>query len=406
MKKSKWFSMLLSAALLLTAWTSWIPVTAAAEESADIYDTYTFQEFLDLSVEEVCAISEEAAEVYQNAKSDFAADLSQISNPSSYTHSFYCVVTDSYKQALRQVYAEKGDLEGGIQAASDLKIPFDWIDTFGYSPLYTGDGTEHMLLTFSVMICENYNGTCEPDELGGKTAVWLSLNPNILYVSVENTLRWEESADIYDTYTFEEFLDLSEEEVCAISEDVASAYDAGIAAAESIKNLKVNPCISFVTYEPYKNAETETVDESRLFSDLKIPESLIQCTGSTNGFTVFHVSMNREDTCTDAVYADMVAKAYVWIRENPNVELTTFCSLCLPVGPEPAPVCTGDANTDGKTSVLDVITISKYNAQQITLNEVQLLAADCNGDGTVNNEDVTALMRYLVELDDAMAAAS
>ena len=57
----------------------------------------------------------------------------------------------------------------------------------------------------------------------------------------------------------------------------------------------------------------------------------------------------------------------------------------------------GDVNLDSKVSVLDVITISKYNAEIITLNEDQLLAADCDADGVVSLNDVDSLMNRMVD---------
>ena len=76
----------------------------------------------------------------------------------------------------------------------------------------------------------------------------------------------------------------------------------------------------------------------------------------------------------------------------------TLCGMS-PVSAEEAvgTILYGDVNLDSKVSVLDVITISKYNAEIITLNEDQLLAADCDADGVVNLNDVDSLMNRMVE---------
>ncbi len=68
-------------------------------------------------------------------------------------------------------------------------------------------------------------------------------------------------------------------------------------------------------------------------------------------------------------------------------------------------VITGDVNMDGKVSVLDIIMLSKYDSQIITLNESQLQAADCNADGAINSADLTALMSYLVGLSESLPSA-
>ncbi len=62
----------------------------------------------------------------------------------------------------------------------------------------------------------------------------------------------------------------------------------------------------------------------------------------------------------------------------------------------------GDINMDGKVSVLDIITISKANAQMISLDAAQTRAADCNGDGVVNADDLTALLYFIIEKIDVL----
>ena len=62
----------------------------------------------------------------------------------------------------------------------------------------------------------------------------------------------------------------------------------------------------------------------------------------------------------------------------------------------------GDINLDGKISVLDAIMLSKANSQMIQLNETQTAAADCNGDGAVDSEDIHLLLCYLTEKVDAL----
>lgn len=226
------------------------------------------------------------------------------------------------------------------------------------------------------------------------------------------TAAAEESADIYDTYTFEEFLALGEEGICGISDEMAQLYEKWSAETASFHSsivhyIYVTTGSQYVTTSP---DGSETADMEGVRTALSIPDEMrLSHVSKTDApaYRYYEIQAYMDDAPYDAyTYAYLVTATLVWLEANPAVESVKLEYYGTGGIWEPAPVCTGDANTDGKTSVLDVITISKYNAQQITLNEVQLLAADCNGDGTVNNEDVTALMRYLVELDDAMAAAS
>ncbi|MBQ8724659.1 MAG: hypothetical protein IJY74_03175 [Oscillospiraceae bacterium] len=59
--RKKLFSVFISVIMLLT---SLVSITASAEETVNILETYTFEEFLALSEEEICAISDDAAEAY------------------------------------------------------------------------------------------------------------------------------------------------------------------------------------------------------------------------------------------------------------------------------------------------------------------------------------------------------
>lgn len=61
-----------------------------------------------------------------------------------------------------------------------------------------------------------------------------------------------------------------------------------------------------------------------------------------------------------------------------------------------------DINSDGKTSILDIITLSKAASGIVSLNEECTVIADLNSNGAVDSGDVTLLMQYLVGLIDTM----
>lgn len=61
----------------------------------------------------------------------------------------------------------------------------------------------------------------------------------------------------------------------------------------------------------------------------------------------------------------------------------------------------GDVNEDGVVNLMDAIALNKYLAGVISLTDNQLIAANCNtADGTsnINEDDVTALMRFVINL--------
>ncbi len=59
-------------------------------------------------------------------------------------------------------------------------------------------------------------------------------------------------------------------------------------------------------------------------------------------------------------------------------------------------ILTGDLNMDGNVNLMDAIHLNKYTAKIVDLSDTQRAAADCDGDGLVNDADVTTLMEFLI----------
>ncbi|MGN0592789.1 MAG: dockerin type I domain-containing protein [Ruminococcus sp.] len=68
----------------------------------------------------------------------------------------------------------------------------------------------------------------------------------------------------------------------------------------------------------------------------------------------------------------------------------------------PDDVLYGDVNADGIVSLIDVVILNKYLANAVTLNATQLANAECCVDGKLNSADVTALLKFIVELIDVL----
>ncbi len=66
--------------------------------------------------------------------------------------------------------------------------------------------------------------------------------------------------------------------------------------------------------------------------------------------------------------------------------------------PEPSDILYGDVNADQTVSLIDVVSLNKYLANSITLNEQQTKNANCCYDDKINSADVTALLKYVVEI--------
>ncbi len=226
--------------------------------------------------------------------------------------------------------------------------------------------------------------------------------------------------DVADT--FEEFLALDEEELRTSLADYWTLYEETKEMAEYIhQSTSLTYQTFWVTYnenleERYlTEGSTElnnfTIDTGLLMSDLKLPEDLLM------DFFPVTVQSSQEvmiyfDHEAIAAYGydvgETTAKIHIWMELNSLVNTVdhegVYIETTTSAADEPPVMMVqlGDVNLDGRLSVLDVITLSKYNAQLITLNEDQLLACDCNGDGAADGEDVTAMMKCIVGIYDTL----
>lgn len=62
----------------------------------------------------------------------------------------------------------------------------------------------------------------------------------------------------------------------------------------------------------------------------------------------------------------------------------------------------GDINLDSIVSMIDVVYLNKGLAGTIKMNEQQLVNADCVSDDTIDANDATILLQYIVELIDTL----
>ena len=73
----------------------------------------------------------------------------------------------------------------------------------------------------------------------------------------------------------------------------------------------------------------------------------------------------------------------------------------IPTTPAPDKYIYGDANLDGRVSIIDATDIMKHSVELIKLSDMALTLADVNQDGIVNVMDATAIQKYINELDGA-----
>lgn len=256
----------------------------------------------------------------------------------------------------------------------------------------------------------------------------------LLTLAVPMTAHAEESASIWETYTFEEFLELSEEEVCAIT--CGTKFPDGMQHRYEYAEYNCENALAWGHDEYCRihiymeqdmidkiKADPKNPDYELLIAELRLPPELFYrdmlgyditdapaWVTSTDGggskkyggfvLTAYWDVLNQYGLDESEVFA----KTYIWLVINPSVVFAGFEEYAAGDIVEPDAVC-GDVNIDGKVSVLDIIMLSKYDSQIITLNESQLQAADCNADGAINSADLTALMSYLVGLSESLPSA-
>lgn len=231
------------------------------------------------------------------------------------------------------------------------------------------------------------------------------------------------STDLYDKYTFEEFIKLSEDEVCAISDEIAEEYkqykdevyeqysyyeNKGYKLTVPLTHMEVTKEF-WDEIETYFNEHGDLEGNEYIADKFSVPGGIKYFNTGADYYTVkdgetihYFILLNvlYNKFVEDYDVYDMSAKAAIWLVHNPNVLEFGFEDFCMDE-PE-SEVVYGDINSDGKVSICDIIMLSKYNVQGVILNDFQLKSADCNADGEVNEFDTQALMSFLVDLIDTL----
>lgn len=55
----------------------------------------------------------------------------------------------------------------------------------------------------------------------------------------------------------------------------------------------------------------------------------------------------------------------------------------------------GDVNNDGKLSIIDMLTIFRYKADEVTLNAGERKRADTDNDGSITLADALAIQKHI-----------
>ncbi len=128
-----------------------------------------------------------------------------------------------------------------------------------------------------------------------------------------------------------------------------------------------------------------------------------QSAGCVN-YTVFAKEKAAEITTTTTTTITTVTTTTETALETTEATTTATTTTTTTVFTEEPVVtgCAGDANMDGKISMVDLVHMNKYVAGLVGFNDSQKFNADCYRDGAVNGSDATALLRFLLQVIDML----
>ena len=131
----------------------------------------------------------------------------------------------------------------------------------------------------------------------------------------------------------------------------------------------------------YEDGTTEKLTFDVLDYFVKEDHSTEACAMTENGVLTFSIEKWHYENSNDYTTTVFV------LGESVDVELV-----------EPAPGLKGDADGDGKVSILDASLIQLHRAQMATIDEANLKLADTDNDGQVTILDATRIQLFLAQM--------
>ena len=204
--------------------------------------------------------------------------------------------------------------------------------------------------------------------------------------------------------------------------DPANVEDKSALIQEMCAEMYEAGCIQEATYTPYlatyavgwessiisvwnlgETGDSETETLQGILSQFR-EDGIVDYNEATECYNLGIDALQAPDLmyAIKEVYPDAKGSTGIFQMTNYQVSCDAVDILANLEQPETENIVCGDINLDGKISVLDAIMLSKANSQMIQLNETQTAAADCNGDGAVDSEDIHLLLCYLTEKVDVL----
>ena len=100
-------------------------------------------------------------------------------------------------------------------------------------------------------------------------------------------------------------------------------------------------------------------------------------------------------------YCFFTGKDILTFYETGDRQYVYDSQVLKPYG-DPDPLICGDVNLDGIVDLRDAILLNKFMAGKIILTADQLIVSDCDSDGIYSDDDIAALMQFLMLLEPSL----
>lgn len=240
-------------------------------------------------------------------------------------------------------------------------------------------------------------------------AVFLSVLMCLSYVNLFPVSA--ETTTLHETYTFEEALAKTEEELAAISEEAATLYQRILPAYKincNMANSQLTEQTFIVEMNKQYKLEEETaygteykMDTEGWYLDLKLTdltEKLFLDFQSINNYTAFYIRV-KLDAYSDYTPEDVLGTLYMWMYMNENVNSVGISML----GMSSVSGSSGDTDLSGVIDISDAaetLVIYAKQAAGVSVDEYterQRENADVNEDGIINTDDAAAILTYYAQ---------
>ncbi len=215
-----------------------------------------------------------------------------------------------------------------------------------------------------------------------------------------------EAVSLQEKYTYDKFLALGAEGICAISDETAQLYEKWSDETDWFHG-SVTHFIDVLTYDRYmihvenEDGGYDTEDLETVRDILALPDEMwLSGMGGSDDvlYRYFDVRTYTEAPYNEYEYSYLAAATLVWLESNPAVESVKMSAYST--GGVWEPPVTGDADGNGTIDLSDavkVLTIYAENASGLnraiygsTLDS----AADVNSDGNIDLDDAVAILTY------------